>query len=76
VTLHAAASELIERWPHMRRGLQAVDESSSEYRTSDESLDWLAMRIGMLGVDFDVHEPPELVMRMSELAARFARAAG
>ena len=34
------------------------------------------MRIGMLGVDFEVHEPPELVTRLGELAARFERAAG
>ena len=76
VTLHAPAAELIERWPHMRRGLEPVDERSSEYRTSDDSLDWLAMRIGMLGVDFDVHEPPELITRIAELAARLHRAAG
>jgi predicted DNA-binding transcriptional regulator YafY len=75
VTLHAPADELIERWPHMRRGLEPAGERTSEYRTSDDSLDWLAMRIGMLGVDFEVHEPPELVTRMGELAARFARAA-
>ena len=31
------------------------------------------MRIGMLGVDFEVHEPPELAERMGELAQRFAR---
>jgi len=77
VTLHAAAAELIERWPHMRRGgLEPIDDRSCEYRTSDDSLDWLAMRIGMLGVDFDVHEPPELAAAMHALAQRFERAAG
>jgi hypothetical protein len=34
------------------------------------------VRVGMLGVDFEVHEPPELVERVRELAARFERAAG
>lgn len=33
------------------------------------------MRIGMLGVDFEVHEPPELVERFVQLGARFGRAA-
>ncbi|MGZ4270072.1 MAG: hypothetical protein ACXVSX_12775 [Solirubrobacteraceae bacterium] len=28
----------------------------------------------MLGVEVDVHEPPELVQRMGELAARMGRA--
>lgn len=35
-----------------------LGEHTCEYRTSDDSLDWLAMRVGMFGVDFDVHEPP------------------
>ncbi|MGZ6695489.1 MAG: WCX domain-containing protein [Solirubrobacteraceae bacterium] len=42
--------------------------------TSDDDLDWLAVRILMLGVEVDVHEPPELVQRMGELAARMGRA--
>jgi hypothetical protein len=32
------------------------------------------MRIGMLGVEFEVHEPPELVERFEQLAERFGRA--
>ena len=54
--------------------VEAIDEDRCEYRTSDDSLDWLAMRIGMLGVDFEVHEPPELVARFEQLAARFGQA--
>ncbi len=30
----------------------------------------------MIGVDFDVHEPPELAERMVALGERFTRAAG
>jgi hypothetical protein len=30
----------------------------------------------MLGVDFEVHEPPELAEHLRTLAARLARAAG
>jgi hypothetical protein len=30
----------------------------------------------MVGVDFEVHEPPELVERVRELAARLERATG
>jgi predicted DNA-binding transcriptional regulator YafY len=74
VTVHTSAAEL-ERRPHLWGTVEALGEHSCEYRTSDDSLDWLAMRIGMLGVDFEVHEPPELVARCELLAARFARAA-
>ena len=38
-----------------------------EYRTGDDDLGWLAMRIAMLGVDFEVHEPPELVEHLGAL---------
>jgi predicted DNA-binding transcriptional regulator YafY len=75
ITVHAPAAQLAERLPWLRDGLTAIDERSCEYRTSDDSLDWLAMRVGMIGVDFDVHEPPELLDAMRALAGRFHRAA-
>jgi hypothetical protein len=34
----------------------------------------LALRIAMLDVDFEVHEPPELVEHLQALALRLARA--
>ena len=74
VTLCAPASEVAEAHPHLRGRLRPIDEQRCEYRTSDYSLDWLAVRVGMLGVDFEVHEPPELVERLRLLAARFERA--
>ena len=33
------------------------------------------MRLAMLDVDFEVHEPPELIERLRLLAGRFERAA-
>lgn len=76
ITLHAPAAVLAERWPQMRDSLQPLGDDSCEYRTSDDSLDWLALRIGMLGCEFEVHEPAELAAHAGELAKRFARAAG
>jgi hypothetical protein len=61
--------------PQLWGSLEPLGPSTCEYRTSDDSLDWLAVRIGMLGIDFEVHEPPELVERFGALARRFARAA-
>lgn len=76
LTLHAPATTIADRSPYAQGSVEPIDERTCEYRTSDDSLDWLALRVGMLGVDFDVHEPPELVERMAVLAARFERAAG
>lgn len=74
LTLHAPADAV--RSPYLWGDLKVIDDRSCEYRTGDDSLDWLAVRIGMLGIDFEVHEPPELVERFRELGGRFARAAG
>ena len=54
---------------------EPLGEERCEYRTGDDNLDWLAVRIAMLGVEFEVHEPPELIEHLQALAARLARAA-
>jgi predicted DNA-binding transcriptional regulator YafY len=76
VTLHVPAAEVAQRALFAGSTVEAIDDRTCELRTSDDSLDWLAVRVGMLGVDFEVHEPPELVARLRELAARFDRATG
>jgi predicted DNA-binding transcriptional regulator YafY len=74
-TVRASATAVTERWPHLWGSVEAIDAETCEYVTSDDSLDWLAMRVGMLGYDFELHEPPELLERFAELAARLGRAA-
>ena len=76
LTLHATAAQVTASVPHLWGTVADLGEATCEYRTSDDSLEWLAVRIGMLGVDFEVHEPPELVERCAVLARRFARAGG
>jgi predicted DNA-binding transcriptional regulator YafY len=72
VTLHAPAQEL-ERRRWLGGTVTPVGADRCEFVGSDDNLDWLAMRIAMLGVDFEAHEPPELVQRLRELGARIAR---
>ena len=55
--------------------VKKIDDHTCEYRTGDENLGWLALRIAMLDVDFAVHEPPELAEHLRALARRLARAA-
>ncbi|HTD07744.1 MAG TPA: YafY family protein [Solirubrobacteraceae bacterium] len=74
VTLHAAADEIEARVPAIWGTVTPIDEHSCEYRTGDEDLRWLAWRITMLGVDFQVNEPPELVEHLQTLSLRFGRA--
>ena len=73
VTVHAPAAELRKRrW--LAGSVEPLDDESCLYRTSDDDLDWLAMRVAMLGYDYEVHDPPELVERLRAMSVRIDRA--
>jgi predicted DNA-binding transcriptional regulator YafY len=74
VTLHAAAAEIRSRVPAYWGAITPIDAHTCEYTTGDDDLRWLALRIAMLGVDFEVHKPPELVDHLRALARRLTRA--
>ncbi|MDP9187904.1 MAG: WYL domain-containing protein, partial [Actinomycetota bacterium] len=72
-----APAEEVRR--HLSAGwgsVEPIDRRSCEYRTGDDDLEWLALRVAMLGVEFEVREPPELVDHLAALAGRVARATG
>jgi predicted DNA-binding transcriptional regulator YafY len=75
VTLHATAEEIASRVPPHWGTIEPIDAHTCKYRTGDDDLRWLALRIAMLGVEFQVHEPPELVEHLRALALRLSRAA-
>jgi predicted DNA-binding transcriptional regulator YafY len=75
VTLHATAEEIASRVPPHWGTIEPIDAHTCRYRTGDDDLRWLALRIAMLGVEFQVHEPPELVEHLRALARRLSRAA-
>ena len=74
ITLHAPAEEITRRFPHTTGTLRPIDDQSCEYRTGDDNLSWLALRIMMFDVDFQVHEPPELAQHLERLSQRLGRA--
>ena len=74
VTLAAPAASVRDRPPYSWGTVEPIDDTTCEYRTADDDLRWLAVRIGMLDVDFEVSEPPELIERLRELAGRLDRA--
>jgi predicted DNA-binding transcriptional regulator YafY len=76
VTLHAPADRFAGRVPAHWGTIEPKDARSCEFRTGDDDLAWLALRITMFGVDFEVHEPPELAEHLRGLAGRLSRAAG
>ena len=54
--------------------VEAIDDGHCVLVTGADSLETVAVWIGMLGFDFHVTEPPELVGHLRALADRYARA--
>jgi biotin operon repressor BirA-like protein len=75
VTLHASAEQMAARFPFHAGRIERRDAHTCTYRTGDDDLAWLALRIAMFGVDFEVLEPPELTEQVRELGDRLRRAA-
>ena len=73
LTLHAPAGTV--RVPAGWGSVEPIDEHTCEYRSGDDNLEWLAIRVATLGVDFELHEPPELAEALEKLAARLATGA-
>lgn len=57
-------------------GITAVDEYTCVLDVGADTVQMIAHYIGLLDVDFEVLEPPELVEHVRRLADRYARAAG
>jgi predicted DNA-binding transcriptional regulator YafY len=70
VTVHASAEAVAARVPWVAGALEPIDDESCEYRTADDDVEWLALRIAMLGADVDVDGPPELIEQMQRLSDR------
>ena len=74
VTVRAPAEVVRKQVPPRWGTVEPIDDGVCEYRTGDDDLDWLALRIAMLGAEFEVREPPELVRHMRALGQRVQRA--
>jgi predicted DNA-binding transcriptional regulator YafY len=75
VALHAPADEVAAKLPPPVK-IEPVDDRHCIMHAGSDTLDLAAIYIGMLDVEFDVLEPPELIDRLRHLAARYLRAAG
>lgn len=76
ILLHAPLGTLQDRVTSAMGTLEAVDETTCEFRTGADSLPVLAVYLGFLEVDFEVLEPPELHAHVAALAERYGRAVG
>jgi predicted DNA-binding transcriptional regulator YafY len=77
VTFHAPAAAVAGRVGDAPGEIEALGEGRCRLDSDrDDSIDWLAARMVMLGCEFEVHGPPELADALRALSARATRAAG
>jgi predicted DNA-binding transcriptional regulator YafY len=76
VVLYATLEAMRERIPPSAGRLEAIDRERCRFYTASSTLESMAVWLGMLSVDFEVEDPPELRDHLRRVAQRFARAAG
>ncbi|MFC9437810.1 helix-turn-helix transcriptional regulator [Nocardia sp. NPDC057030] len=74
--VHTSAERLAETFRVRPEEVEPIDEHSCLIRTSADSLEWTAVRIAHLNVEFEVKEPPEMKRMLAEVGAKLLRAAG
>lgn len=74
IVVDAAAHEVLRRINPTVGVVETVDEQSCVLVTGADSVEMVAVWIGLLGLDFHVDEPPELVSHVRTLATRYAAA--
>ena len=73
-TMHAPAAAVAEVVPPTAGLVEPVDEHTCVLHAGSNSLDQMAIYIALLGFDFDVQEPVELLPFLRTLAGRLGRA--
>jgi predicted DNA-binding transcriptional regulator YafY len=76
ITVFASADEVVARINSAVGVVESVDENTSVLVTGGDSYEIVAVYIGMLGLDFHVGGPPDLVAHLADLGRRYTRAVG
>jgi predicted DNA-binding transcriptional regulator YafY len=74
ITLRAPVEAITKRIPPSAGMLVAIDAESCMLHTGAHSLEGITIHLSMLGIDFQVHEPPELITYIRGLAERLGQA--
>ncbi len=74
VTLHAPVETVAKRIPPSAGVLEAINDHSCMLHTGSHSLEGITIHLSLLGVEFQVHEPVELVEYVRKLTERLGRA--
>jgi predicted DNA-binding transcriptional regulator YafY len=74
IHVDAPAEQVLDRINPAVGVVETVDADHSVLLTGADSLETVAVWIGMLGLDFHVTEPPELIAHLQQLARRYQQA--
>ena len=75
-TLALPARQAAARLGDYAGELRPLDDASCWWLSPEDTVDWLAFRLTLLGCDFTVQEPAELIDHLRRLGARITRAVG
>ena len=75
VTVHASAEVIADRISPAVGTVEPIDDHTCVLHTGADTIETLAVYLGMLNADFHVADPPELVAHLRTLATRYAAAA-
>lgn len=74
ITLHAPAATAAERIPPTVGVIEAIDPHTCLLHTGSNSLDELAIYVASFGFRLQIHQPPELIAHIRDLATRLTDA--
>jgi predicted DNA-binding transcriptional regulator YafY len=74
VKVHASADHLLSKLPFATGVVEAIDERTSWFTCGSDSPHLLAVHLGMLDLDFDVHDAPQLARELRRMGERYRRA--
>ena len=75
VKLFAPAAQIAERMPPSMGLFEPIDERTCFFETGASSFEVVAMHLCLVGADFEIIEPAELIAEIRKLADRYRRAA-
>ncbi|SDM45358.1 helix-turn-helix transcriptional regulator [Allokutzneria albata] len=74
-TVHMPLRELSARFGGNADQFEEISPTTCRVRSDADTIEWLALRLAVLGCEFEVHDPPELVEHLRGLGERITRAA-
>ncbi|GAA1585796.1 MULTISPECIES: helix-turn-helix transcriptional regulator [Kribbella] len=70
ILVHASAADVADRYGPNVASVTAIDETTTLVETGAHELDQIAAHLGLLGLPFEVQDPPELIDAIRALATR------